>query len=60
MEFATRIFWGPGGEFLHALGIVRDITESVAADAALREREMRTWRIAELMSSSTRRPQTFS
>jgi PAS domain S-box-containing protein len=46
-EFATRIFWGANGEFLHALGIVRDITEAVVAQAALRESEIRNWRITE-------------
>jgi two-component system cell cycle sensor histidine kinase/response regulator CckA len=46
-EFAIRIFWGPTGEFLHALGIVRDVSESVRAETALRESEIRNWRIAE-------------
>ena len=46
-EFAIRIFWGPAGEFLHALGIVRDVSESVRAETALRESEIRNWRITE-------------
>ena len=46
-EFAIRIFWGTDGEFLHALAIVRDITENVRAEAALRDSEIRNWRITE-------------
>ncbi|MES1158106.1 MAG: ATP-binding protein [Haliangium ochraceum] len=38
-EFAIRIFWGPRGDFLNGLGIVRDITDAVRAEAALRESE---------------------
>jgi two-component system, cell cycle sensor histidine kinase and response regulator CckA len=46
-EYATRIFWDADGGFLHALAIVRDVGETVRAEAALRESEIRNWRIAE-------------
>ena len=36
-ELATRIFWGPTGELIQALAIVRDISEAVRKEAALRD-----------------------
>ena len=46
-ECACRIFWGPGGTFESGLALLRDVTDSVRAETALRESELRNWRIAE-------------
>jgi PAS domain S-box-containing protein len=46
-ECACRIFWSPSGEFQSGLALVRDVTESVRAETALKESELRNWRIAE-------------
>jgi PAS domain S-box-containing protein len=46
-ECACRIFRGPQGQFQRGLAVMRDVTDAIRAETALKESELRNWRIAE-------------